>query len=377
MRERVYVVSDLHLGGRAGSGDQVGFQMCSRLSQARLVEFLRFVCEDAAATELVVLGDIVDFLAEEPFSAFTEDPELAERKLDRAVKETAAVWQGLRECLRRDLKVTLLLGNHDIELALPGPRRALIRHLGPGPLELITDNEAYVIGGAVLLEHGNRYDGWNSVPHDLLRQRCSALSRRETSAPFPPLPGSLLVERVMNPLKQRYAFIDLLKPETSGALPLLAVLDPSVVGELSKVFELYRQQRRVRLDAASIPIDPRHIGVIEDEALLSKAQQFGGPGRDIGLFQSAGLLIDTWRAARTIDDRRRQIDRLSTALRLRAESHTRSFDIGTEDERYLRPARQAAKRGFRYVIYGHTHLAKRVAQHGDLGGSDAPAARRP
>src|SRR5262249_35079093 len=150
--------------------------------------------------------------------------------------------------------LTFLLGNHDLEMSLPGPRRALLARLGPGRVEFVYDNQALTLG-PVLIEHGNRYDSWNAVPHDVRRQVRSTVSRGEPAPTFPRVPGSELVVRVMNELKARYPFIDLLKPETEAALPLLAVLEPSVLGRLSEVVGLYLESRRVRFDAQGVPVD--------------------------------------------------------------------------------------------------------------------------
>jgi hypothetical protein len=68
--------------------------------------------------------------------------------------------------------------------------------------------------GELLIEHGNRYDSWNILDDNGLRETVSCASRGER--PLGELrvcPGSYLVEQVMNPLKKRYHFIDLLKPE--------------------------------------------------------------------------------------------------------------------------------------------------------------------
>ena len=70
-----------------------------------------------------------------------------------------------------------MLGNHDIELSLPGTRQLLLDRLGPGRIDFTYDNEALTIG-PVLIEHGNRFDAWNAVPHGALRRLRSQLSRR-------------------------------------------------------------------------------------------------------------------------------------------------------------------------------------------------------
>src|SRR5262249_35452261 len=42
------------------------------------------------------------------------------------------------------------------------------------------------------------------------------------------------------------------------------------------------------------------------------------------------------------------------------QAKERAFDTTIESETYLRPATESARRGYGVVVYGHTHLAKRV-----------------
>ena len=111
-------------------------------------------------------------------------------------------------------------------IGLPSVREALSRLLGLTGTErfrYIYDNEAYVIGD-VLIEHGNRYDGFNVVNHDALRELRSLQSRRQglpEAEKFPAPTGSLLVSRIMNAIKTDYPFVDLLKPETEAAVPMM------------------------------------------------------------------------------------------------------------------------------------------------------------
>jgi hypothetical protein len=133
-----------------------------------------------------------------------------------------------------------LLGNHDIELSLPQVRRELRRILGadgPYDFEFFHDGEAYLVGD-VLIEHGNRYDPFNVVDFDALRRYRSLLSRRQEVPPpyaFDPPAGSKMVAKVINPIKQQYAFIDLLKPESEVVVPLLLALEPQYRDFLNEV----------------------------------------------------------------------------------------------------------------------------------------------
>src|SRR5207244_2236158 len=89
------------------------------------------------------------------------------------------------------------------------------------------DNEAYTVGDA-LIEHGNRYDRYNQVDHDALRRARSLQSRglrpADHGVVLKPAPGSRMVAEVMNPIKARFPFVDLLKPETEAVLPILLTL---------------------------------------------------------------------------------------------------------------------------------------------------------
>src|SRR5580658_315329 len=87
---QVYVISDLHLGGRpAAAGDPAsrGFRMCTRGDA--LAGFIRSLAERPSGTtrtELVINGDFVDFLAETDksgaFVPFTRPAQEAAAKLE-------------------------------------------------------------------------------------------------------------------------------------------------------------------------------------------------------------------------------------------------------------------------------------------------------
>ncbi|MBM4299754.1 MAG: hypothetical protein FJ143_18585, partial [Deltaproteobacteria bacterium] len=250
MHTSIYVISDLHLGGSPGENGRPGFQICPPRTHVLLKQFIDRLPgrTPSSDTRLVIAGDIVDFLAEEPFLAFTPDPETARKKLARILDDTAQVWEALQRFAKRDGALTLMLGNHDIELALPGVRQLFLDRMGPGRIDFIYDNEAFTCG-PVLIEHGNRFDEWNAVPHGALRRVRSQLSRALPVKPeFPVLPGSRLVIDVMNPLKRQYAFIDLLKPEDAGALPIVAALGAAGFRDVWQFFQRFRQTWAVDFD---------------------------------------------------------------------------------------------------------------------------------
>src|ERR1044072_7063904 len=135
----ILVVSDLHLGGRPASGPDPGFQMCPPASRRRLARFIHRLAAPAGlippgdTRELLINGDFIDFLAEEPFAAFTGDASVAITKLQRTIRlcdegspEGERVFSARAELVERGHRLTILLGNHDIELALPQVRWALV-----------------------------------------------------------------------------------------------------------------------------------------------------------------------------------------------------------------------------------------------------------
>jgi hypothetical protein len=258
-----------------------------------------------------------------------------------------------------------LLGNHDLELSLPAPRRALLERLGSGRIEFIYDNQAFV-DGPVLIEHGNRYDSWNVVSHDGLREVRSALSRGESPPFFESPAGSLLVIKIMNRIKALYPFVDLLKPENAALLPLLAVLHPPAMKDLPEIVRLWNKQRHVEFDTSSmVPVDLANIAgqdADNDQEMIDLAWKLaeGQDAASIGTLDDVQSLIELWRLASSDKDKDRQRERLYGALRARAESTWQSFDVNREAEPFNTAARALARRGFEVVVFGHTHLVKRV-----------------
>jgi UDP-2,3-diacylglucosamine pyrophosphatase LpxH len=367
LRESLFVISDLHLGG------DTGFQICTARGRRRLAVFIRSIPSQLAPAQqahLVLAGDIVDFLAEHPFATFTADDNLATAKLARIMDhgDTADVWQALRELVSSGHSLTLLLGNHDLELSLPGPRRLLYQRIGQRGVDFLYDNQAFT-RGPVLIEHGNRYDDWNVVPHDALRAVRSALTRREFPPPMRTVAGSELVVGVMNDLKRQYAFIDLLKPENEAAIPLLAVLDPGAMGKLKQLVRLVRlaAQTHVPRDDSGAPEERELISAEADRPeahLLREAQELlGDSDEEIGAREHLKSWWELYHAGKA-EDRREQLRRLRKALQIYVREQQETFAVAEESPRYLIPAEALAKRGFRVVVFGHTHLAKRVPMLG-------------
>lgn len=236
------MLSDLHLGGQ---GDFQIFTESHRL--AWLIDFLRLQPPERHIA-LVLNGDIVDFLADQDAQCF--DPRGASDKLGRILDDPAfqPVWQALRSWVRTARRtLVLILGNHDIELGLPAVSDRLLDALSGddaaarGRIRLLCDNSGFActVGSAnILCVHGNEVDKYNIVDHDSLRQVAVAMNRGLELPEFVSNAGSYLVVKIMNKIKRRYPFVDLLKPETRAALSLLALIgDESVHATIRQVFD--------------------------------------------------------------------------------------------------------------------------------------------
>lgn len=417
---RVYIISDLHLGGVYGqtnSPDNRGFRICTHVST--LTEFVNSLAGpngDDIKVELVINGDMVDFLAEqEPappyFVPFTSNTAAACAKLQAIADRDKPFFDALREFLNHNHRLTILLGDHDVELAMPSVRRKLREILavqGNHDFELISNGEAYAVGDA-LIEHGNRYDSWNVVNHDSLRRISSLLSRNQAvpdEYAFDPPAGNKMVAWVINLIKQDYKFIDLLKPENDVALPTVLALEPGYRQILATVAKLAieAQQHRMEkgqpalpsiggdissnLDASTatfggdmgggemggIPSQPAVDAVDEvlkktlgdHAAFLQSLNASGAPGGpEIGGDISTADIVDrTLGLARLLFAHRDQdvgarLPALLEALRGLQPDQSFSRDVETNPA-CLDAANQLMQGGFRFVIFGHTHLAKRI-----------------
>lgn len=233
--DKLYVVSDLHLGG--SQGNQI-FRQGPLL--AGLIDLVGGLVDDQVA--LVLNGDIFDFLAEKDATYLNH--EYASQMLrDISEREAfAPVFEALTRFLEGEGNtLVVVVGNHDIELALPGVRATLLDlfcgEVGTersaerrGRVLLAVDGVGFrcrVGRRNVYIVHGEQSDAWNIVDHDALRKVGRALLRGEVPPEWVPNGGTRLVLDAMNRVKSKYPIIDLLKPEREAAIPIVLSFDPS------------------------------------------------------------------------------------------------------------------------------------------------------
>lgn len=390
---QIFIISDLHIGGAYPTAEHPrGFRMMTHVDV--LARFVQSLADQPPGTELVVNGDFVDFLAEESadgFQPFLADPDVAAARLKAIVDRDRPLFDAFAGFLERGHRLTVLLGNHDVELSLPLVRERFREYVGARDdraFSFIYDGEAYVVGDA-LIEHGNRYDGFNVVDHDALRRLRSWQSRG-----FPPddrvlfraPAGSRLVAEVMNGIKRDYPFIDLLKPETEAAIPILLAIDPGLRRHVSRIAQL--QQEAVNHDPIA-PGEPRQAGDISAVSGMPVTDEVGKAlDGTLGMVLPAEQrerLLDTLRDANTEDESgdvsggslstKLTLVRLALASRsseiearlpalldaLRVVQRDQSFNTEVEtDPRLVEAAVKIAQGGFKWVVFGHTHLAKKL-----------------
>ncbi len=255
------MVSDLHFGGRPG------FQIFSQ--GETLAAFIRTLTPSSVRQiGLVLNGDIVDFLAEEAPAYL--DPLGAVSKLTRISRDPAfsMIWQALADFVAQpNRQLILVLGNHDVELALPPVRQWLLEHLtgedaaSRGRIIFALDGAGFAcrVGDKrVLCLHGNEVDGWNVVDYAALLGVARALNRNESPPEWDANAGTRMVIDVMNPVKKQYPMVDLLKPESQAVVPILLTLDPSQLKKISKLLTVTRYLVKDKIRMAAKPV---HKGV--------------------------------------------------------------------------------------------------------------------
>ena len=411
----IFIISDLHIGGRPHKNNgPPGSQINS--SYHHLTDFIDWLSSRKACdgdVELVINGDIVDFLIEDDYGTahgslpWTDDEETVIIKLQKIVERTREIngrgpFDAMRSFLTAGHAMTWILGNHDIELSLPKVRKFIRQLLGGRTINFnfVYDGEAYTRGD-LLIEHGNRYDRFNIIDHSALRQERSAMSRgiplsqsSRKSGRFTPPSGSILVAEVFNRLKQEFRFLDLLKPETGAAIPLLMALHPKLKHVVSAILSFSKVSSKLISSGMISPAEPRRDGQLAadgsnspltlpellrqelgNEATLFDLTGLSSTGqlsagkkwdniktfsRNISIYLSDGNLLFK---GKSDDDRREQLRAALGVLH-----GDRSFQFDYETREYLNAAKVLANVGdFSTMVFGHTHLPKQVRISGNNG----------
>ena len=394
--DELYVISDLHLGGKSG------FQIFNQ--GATLAAFIKGLTgkPESRRVGLVLNGDTVDFLAE----ANTEylDPEGAVQKLRRILLEDTSfsmVFSALQEFVATsNRQLIIVLGNHDVELALPEVKEWLLENISNkkqdarGRVTMCYDGTGFAcdVGDRrVFCIHGNDVDVWNFVDQKQLRELALALNFGQTLPEWDANAGTRLVIDVMNAVKRRYPIVDLLKPEVEAVVPILLCLKPDCYKEVSRIMavaaHLSRDAILRSIGFLSAEEEIRDIPGQKEEAMSQFATRYFD--YDATKFLSAESLISN--AYESLDAEKKQkgtapspisneeqflspldyiralfskeenkAENLRKALEKNLEKD-QTFSITHKDETFIETDKQAGP-NIHFLITGHTHLERAVAR---------------
>jgi hypothetical protein len=346
---------------------------------------------------LVINGDFVDFLAEAPAVPF--DPCGAIQKLERIALQDATfspIFAALVQVTatpRRKLIVNL--GNHDIELAVPWVRDRLTQLLAETPeartrLHFVFDGSgvrATVGTRSVLCVHGNEVDRWNPVDYEKLREISRDIHFGRAQEEWVPNAGTRLVVTVMNKVKRKFPFVDLLKPEKESVLPMLAACDPGQLANLEHLRNLAAVGGQ-RLVAAARK--PRGMLGVDDEPGSEPTPAFQSPlpSRSDAAQRATEIMraieLEVQQGTEPLDlvraHREQQLDWFGAGVNwfrgrspseilseaLEALDKDRSFEANEPDDTSKALDREISPE-IDFVVAGHTHLERALRRRNGCG----------
>ncbi|MCE5334496.1 MAG: metallophosphoesterase [Desulfobacteraceae bacterium] len=390
--DELHVISDLHMGGRPG------FQILRE--GKRLANYIRWVGRQRADGQvgLVLNGDIIDSLAEDIVGYVAADQ--AESMMTRIFNDQSyiPVWDALSEFVSQTgRRLVMIMGNHDIELALSAVQRMIEMRLAGsdaaarGRILFSAEGAGYscLVGPArVFCTHGNEKDSWNCVDYGALFD----LARKQNAGiPFDPgtwhpNAGTRLVKDIMNDIKRKYAWIDLLKPETKATVGVLVVLDPEQIGKISrgipilwdKIRGSLRLQGLLGADESSVT-DPAAVQSIAlDQLLGPNLLESVGSGHSTPVRDTDEMLLEaeaslgkprvtglhgeqTLGWGQLVWDRLTGVDRPEALRRALKDwlQDDRTFEIAERDTMFQTITSQVGA-GVDFIVTGHTHLERAI-----------------
>lgn len=345
--DAAYVVSDLLLYSAPGRTMGQGRRLTGLINTVTDLP-----PEQRAA--LIINGNLLDFGNAEFDGNFAVSH--ATGILDDAWSEPSLVpvWAALARLVATpNRRLVLVLGNIDVELALPEPAERLLQRLSRGDelarsrVSMISLSVSYRcrVGKArVLVQHGHHVDPWNVVDTGELARICDELLAGAAIEPLGWIPnaGRLVQRRLLVSYARRYPFLELLKPETEAAVPSLMALDPAGVmrGALglcldARLWSLLRHGRQVTQRYGRVDGTNRS-GTVVDSGFAPGAAM---PSWLRVLFSPRG-------------------DRLRRLLR-RSLARDTTFSLRTRDEFY-RDIVSRVGDGIEFIVAGHTRLERAI-----------------
>ena len=167
-RRDILVLSDFHMSLGREPGAPVGYAHEEFRQDAAFARFLdHLIVRGADRFHLVLLGDLVDFLTADPAVGGGASAALA--KLERIVAGHPAPFSVLGAFAVAGGRLTIVPGNHDVELLRPSVRRRLVelmvRNGDPSaPARVGFAPWIFHVPGVLYAEHGSQYHDINAFP---------------------------------------------------------------------------------------------------------------------------------------------------------------------------------------------------------------------
>lgn len=221
------ILSDLHLG----AGHRERNQREDFTVDKTLVRFLRRIWQeserDRREVELIINGDLFEFLhvpavdrfdptLQYPLEAYLDSSEQASiKRLNLIFESHPDVFEALSDFIHvgePQRRVTIIKGNHDVNLYWPGVKTRLREVLGAtgSRSSLLLFAAEFVSREKIYVEHGHqRTEKMNSY-HDFLDPR---LSHNLSQLYYPA--GSHFIINLFNQMGREHWFIDNIKPITT------------------------------------------------------------------------------------------------------------------------------------------------------------------
>lgn len=228
MDKVVYVVSDMHLGpGWLPNGQLDPLE--DFMFGAEFVRFLERIGTTGTPVELVIAGDFLEYCQTIPEIGLASPEDSLGSTQAESIQRTQVilgqqpdrssghpqVFAGLRRFMMEENSITIIVGNHDIDLLWPGVWAKVFDAIYPpgswGDLRRVP--YSYTVGhgqrGRVHIEHGHEHDKANRFgdrmeqPFGMDHAGVRRLKRCW---------GTLFVDKVYNQLEQERWFIDNVKP---------------------------------------------------------------------------------------------------------------------------------------------------------------------
>lgn len=363
---RTLILSDLHISNDGPYGLYAGGDALPKLLHR----------EAQRPVRVIFNGDAFDFLPGDDPLELDAGRAAAKAHSITAVPVATATLRALGEILAKGGEAVIRVGNHDVEMALPEVQAVFRSALGqPSAIASrlqfsLGDKPAFLeLGGVrMLYTHGEHEDDFNRVEYDRLPGPNGAPPRKNGKFTYPP--GSLLVRKLLNPLRDQFKmrFADFLKPDFQGAVLAALAVDAAACRLLFQKasFSILWQVMRnagtaISFAGANADGEPEPDLALADRvdgADLSEAERMQLEamlrGEDMAVNFAAGQ-EDTL----GIKLAKNGLKLYAKAHRMMGGKQSDAFFSLDPDETEVKPMRQLAeKHDVDAVITGHTHAAR-------------------